>query len=318
MNECRVCNNAKDNGSFVAREMMFGFGDEFRYLECSDCGCLQIADAPTDLSKYYPDFYYAFDQPARQTPLKRSLKRRRARAALGRRDYLGKLLVTIYGAPKFVPWLAPTGIGFEDSILDVGCGRGKLLLEMHASGFTDLTGVDPYVEGDVDYGSGVRVFNSELSDYVGRHDFVMLHHAFEHMSDPVASLEQLYRIVKPGGGVLIRTPVAGSHAWRTYGPDWAQIDAPRHQVIHTEKSIEICANKAGFDVVDTIYDSTALQFWASEQYRRGIALRDENSYDVNPQRSPFSEDEIRAFQAEADRLNAAHDGDQASFYLRRR
>jgi len=32
------------------REMMYGFRDEFIYIECSECGCLQIAEIPEDIS----------------------------------------------------------------------------------------------------------------------------------------------------------------------------------------------------------------------------------------------------------------------------
>ena len=55
---CRICRNEHGNTSFQAREMMFGFGDEFEYVECAQCGCLQIRSYPADLSKYYPSNYY--------------------------------------------------------------------------------------------------------------------------------------------------------------------------------------------------------------------------------------------------------------------
>lgn len=41
---------------------MFGFKDEFRYQECSFCACLQIAEFPENIMKYYPPYYYAYTQ----------------------------------------------------------------------------------------------------------------------------------------------------------------------------------------------------------------------------------------------------------------
>src|SRR6476661_7449138 len=40
--------------------MMFGTRDEFEYLECAECGTVQIAEIP-DLTAYYPQGYYSFD-----------------------------------------------------------------------------------------------------------------------------------------------------------------------------------------------------------------------------------------------------------------
>ncbi len=36
-------------------------------------------------------------------------------------------------------------IKFRDRILDVGCGNGSLLAQLLKIGFTNLTGVDPFI-----------------------------------------------------------------------------------------------------------------------------------------------------------------------------
>ena len=50
------------NPTYVVREMMYGFKDEFDYFECGNCGCLQIEQIPDDLSKYYPENYWQFEE----------------------------------------------------------------------------------------------------------------------------------------------------------------------------------------------------------------------------------------------------------------
>src|ERR1700722_13550952 len=55
---CEICNSTGGKIHHV-REMMFGWGDEFEYLECPACGCLSLVDVPADLSKYYPESYYS-------------------------------------------------------------------------------------------------------------------------------------------------------------------------------------------------------------------------------------------------------------------
>lgn len=40
--------------------MMFGFRNEFTYIECAVCGTVQIEEVPTDIAEYYPGDYYSY------------------------------------------------------------------------------------------------------------------------------------------------------------------------------------------------------------------------------------------------------------------
>ena len=44
MNICKICGNERSNREYKIKEMMFGFRDEFSYMLCANCGCLQIKD----------------------------------------------------------------------------------------------------------------------------------------------------------------------------------------------------------------------------------------------------------------------------------
>ena len=320
MHTCQVCGNIDQNRTFTAREMMFGQGDEFEYLECSTCGCVQLLDVPEDLSVYYPPDYYAFE-PASQSPIKKKarqlLEPHRARQVLNGGNVIGKGLVQLLGAPAELEWLKRAGVGFGDAILDVGCGSGSLLQTLQIMGFSDLTGVDPFIETDLDHGGGLHIYKKEIQDLEQVYDFVMLNHVYEHMPDPAGTMHQLNRVVKPGGYVLIRIPIASSHAYRTYGADWVQLDAPRHLFLHTYKSIEHLAQQTGFVVADVTNDSWAFQFWGSEQYQQGIPLMAETSYMKNKKNSIFTADVIADFEQKARELNAQKAGDAACFYLRK-
>jgi SAM-dependent methyltransferase len=322
MMRCKVCSNIDNNHYFVAREMMYGSRDEFDYFECSACGCLQIAEIPSNLSKYYPEDYYAFNADKRgESPLKKYLKHRRASHALGRESIIGHLLVRLYGLPDWLHSIKPTKPldrgGFHQAILDVGSGTGSMLLDMYSAGFSNLTGVDKYIENDIHYENGVVVLKRTLDQLDGTYDLVMLHHSFEHIPDPLATLKRIRSLLRPDRFALLKIPVAQSYAWRVYGVDWVQLDAPRHLFLHTEESIRILARRAGLEVASVIYNSTDFQFWGSEQYKRGIPLMTEESYAVAPSKSIFSKDELRGFRKKAEALNKKGDGDQACFYLRR-
>jgi len=297
--------------------MMFGLGGRFTYRECAGCGALVLLDPPADMAPYYPDGYYSYHpRRPRLGGLDRWLKCRRARAWLGGHDPLGRLLLLWFGPTPQLRWLRELGIGFDDPILDVGCGGGELLRELHRDGFRDLTGIDPYLPADEDPAPGLRLRRWTLADAEpGRYALVMLHHALEHLPDQDTVFARLRRILRPGGRLLVRIPMADSEAWRRYGTDWVQLDAPRHLVLHTRSSLELVAGRSGFRIDRVTWDSTAFQFWGSEQYRRGIPLRDRRSHAVDPRRSPFTRAQIALYEQMANELNRRGAGDQAVFFL---
>lgn len=290
---------------------MFGSREEFPYLECDDCGCVQLAESPVDLSRYYGEGYYS-TAPARARPkgIHASFKRLRTRAYLeSSTGFIGRTLLKTFGPPQLLDWIRHAGIRQRDRILEVGCGSGQLLLAMQSEGFSCLTGVDPFIERDIDYGNNLKIHKRKLSDTGGEYDFVVLEHAFEHIPDPLKTMAKLKTLLAPGGTLIVSIPVVG-HAWRRYGVDWIQLDAPRHLFLHTERSFRLLAGS----VEDVVYDSTAMQFWGSEQYRRGIPLLDPRSYRNDP--SAFTTEQIDEFKRVAESLNRAGQGDQATFYVR--
>lgn len=243
------------------------------------------------------------------------MKRMRARHDLGEGSVLGAILSRSLGSTPWVGWLAAAGVGRGDAVLDVGSGNGLLLEEMRDAGFSDLTGVDPYIARDLELGPGARVLKRPLEQVEEPFDFVMMNHSFEHMPDPGGVLAQLARLLAPGKYLLIRMPVAGTHAWRTYGPDWVQLDAPRHLFVHTEESVALLAERTGFRLDRVVHDSTAFQFWGSEQYRRDIPLESAGSYLVRRSGSTVRRRDVTANARKAEELNLRGDGDQACFYL---
>jgi SAM-dependent methyltransferase len=315
--QCRICGNEEGNARVVAREMMFGLRDEFEYIHCRNCECLQIAKVPDDLSRYYPSTYYSLARK-RDFRVKRLVKDLWIRQAFAGKGILGKLLRLRYGFPLSVQWardwMRLAGVTLGDSLLDVGSGTGEYLLDLKTIGFTKITGIDPFLRNDLVV-DGLRILKKELSEVQETYDFVMFHHSFEHMADPKAVLNQAWRIIAPGRCALLRIPVVPSMVWRTYGVNWVGFDAPRHIFLHSKKSITLLAEEAGFMVSHVQYDSDAMQFWGSEQYLHDIPMYSPGSYVVNPRRSRFTRKEMRRFRENALRLNELNDGDLACFYL---
>lgn len=317
MNVCKICENQNGNKSYLVREMMFGTREEFEYFECASCGCLQIKNIPEDISKYYPKEYVAYSpvEKVKDNFVKAYLKLKKTRYCLyNEKTLIGFVLAKMIGC-GFVEKVKKGKVQLDTKILDVGSGYGRRLISLQRDGFTNITGIDPFIEKDIEYPNGLKIYKKELDDVRDEFDFVMLNHSFEHMSAPLSVLKKLFTIVKPDGYVMIRTPVAGSYAWKKYGVNWLAIDPPRHFFIHTPKSMELLAQQAGFIYKDILYDSMEYQFWASEQYLKGIPLTAANSYYCHPEKSIFTKKQIKAYKAHAEELNRKGEGDAACFYL---
>ncbi len=320
MTTCKICGNAVNNRLYTTREMMFGFRETFEYVECNACGCLHIKEVPQNLSRYYPDNYWQFEETrmnySMEQGLSKWMRHQRARYWLYYgRNPIGRLFAMRHVQPVYYGWLRRGKVRFDDAILDVGCGIGDRLLELSKDGFRNLTGIDPFISADIHHQNGVKIFKKNIHEIDGAFDFIMLHHSFEHMPDPESALRELNRLLKKGRFVLIRIPVASSFAWRDYGVHWVQLDAPRHLFLHTLKSMQILAHRVDFRIADVVFDSGSFQFWGSEQYLQDISLYDSRSYAVNPKASIFSAHQIEAFQKRAWELNNNKEGDQACFYL---
>jgi len=297
------------------REMMFGSRDVFEYLECAKCKCVQIAAIPVSMSKYYPASYHSFAPLAPRNRFRGLGAKLRDRYAVSGRGALGKYLSRRFPPDAALASLSALDLNHATRILDVGCGSGMLLNALGDLGFRSLLGIDPFLAADIDRGSGVRLMRKTIHEVEGEFDVIMFHHSFEHLADPEESLKAARLRLSPRGHCLIRMPIVSSYAWRHYGKDWVQLDAPRHFYIHSIDSVRILADRAGFEVSKLVYDSTAFQFWASEQYALDIPLYDPRSYAVAPRSSIFTGKQIAAFEKRACELNAARLGDQACFYL---
>jgi len=299
--------------------MMFGTRETFTYFQCAKCGCLQIAEIPDDLSRYYPPQYYSFNlSPERlfSNPLKNLLTRPRNRYAVLDKGTLGRLIYMILPNPD-LRQLSHVGLREDSRVLEVGCGTGTLLYTLRTLGMTHLLGVDEYLENDIEYPNGLKILRKSIDDVGGTWDLVMFHHTLEHMPEQAETLAAAAKRLSEDGMCLLRMPTVSSYAWEHYGVNWVQLDAPRHLYLHSVESLTRLATKVGFRLQKLLYDSTDFQFWGSEQYVRDIPLRSERSYLENPERSIFSPEETRTFRRRADDLNRQGRGDQAAFYLRK-
>ena len=104
---------------------------------------------------------------------------------------------------------------YYNRILDVGSGEGYFLNLCSLNGW-DAWGVEIVPElaesSKKEFGINVFVGNLEAAKYPDNYfDVVVFLNVLEHLLNPYSALSEAYRILRPGGGILLRFPNATFH-----------------------------------------------------------------------------------------------------------
>jgi SAM-dependent methyltransferase len=158
-------------------------------------------------------------------------------------------------------------------ILDVGSGTGRFLYFLADNGFTNVAGIDPFLAETLRYPNGLAIHKQDIMATTGKWDVIIFNHSFEHIPDNLATLRQAAALLAEGGTCIIEVPTVSSFAWRHYGIHWGSLDAPRHLYLHSLKSLGLLAEQAGLEVAEIQYQSNPIQFWVSENFKRGVTHR---------------------------------------------
>jgi len=151
--------------------------------------------------------------------------------------------------------------GFESSVfylrpkpyarlLDLGCGSGAMLKSMQDLGW-QVEGVDfdpAAVEKARERGLTVHLGTLADQNFPDEtFDAIVASHFIEHIPDPLKTLQECRRILKPRGHLVMITPNADSWGHRLYKADWRGLEPPRHLIIFTPLAMAAICRQAGLN-----------------------------------------------------------------------
>jgi SAM-dependent methyltransferase len=136
-------------------------------------------------------------------------------------------------------------------LLDFGCGWGNYLAAARAVGF-DAVGIE-VDQAKVDFALkyGLNAVQGDLLDRTfadNSFDAAVAQQVFEHLYDPVPHLEELRRILKPGGVLFLSVPNYGGLTAKLKGADWDMMSPVGHVRYFNRRGLAKFLTDHGFAV----------------------------------------------------------------------
>ena len=254
---CPVCGTSGETLYENLRDQLFGAPGTWTLSQCPTCGLIWLNPQPleSEILKAYQT-YYTHDH-AHGISLRKQLMRDvflswhygYPRQMTGG---LLKALLTMLD-PTVWPWahgqvmyLHPVKNG---RLLDIGCGSGEFLERMQGRGWTvEGTELDPAaVETAREKGLNVRQGTLHEQQYPDNYfDAITMSHVIEHVYDPLGEMRECYRILKPGGKLVMVTPNNKSLVHRLFRQSWRGLEIPRHIQIFNIPAMRKLGVEAGF------------------------------------------------------------------------
>jgi SAM-dependent methyltransferase len=160
--------------------------------------------------------------------------------------------VRFYGAKKRLLEKFSTG----KRVLDFGCFDGGFLTYLGAG--YEKFGIEPAAEpARIAEQRGVNVLGPTVAAAIEMAmaaplppvDAIIAFDVFEHLNDPVATLRDLRRLLKPGGVVLIETGDTDAPAFKRVGIRYGYAALVEHVGLFNRRSIEEAGRQAGLTLV---------------------------------------------------------------------
>ena len=135
----------------------------------------------------------------------------------------------------------------------MGCGGGSFL-EALARKKWEAFGVEISQTASAHVrGRGIKVFCGELEEanYPDDHfDVVIASELLEHVADPAPMLEEIARVLRPGGLLWATTPHGRGISARVLGLEWSAVCPPEHLQLFSVAGIKGLLSGAGFRRVE--------------------------------------------------------------------
>ena len=230
--------------------------EPFKILECKECGLLYTTPRPNkdEIGRYYKSEEYYSHQENKEGFIPKVYEKVKSV------NLKNKYSIAIEGKEK-------------GKALDIGCGVGDFLHTMEQHGW-DCTGVEPSEDAKAIAKKRIKgqLQSSEEQENLpdSSFDLITMWHVLEHVDDIRWQIQQLHRLCKPGGRIIIALPNYKSYDGQYYKAEWAAYDVPRHLNHFNKETLIKILEESGLRHVKTeklVWDAYYISYM-SEKYRK--------------------------------------------------
>ncbi|SHF71705.1 Ubiquinone/menaquinone biosynthesis C-methylase UbiE [Salegentibacter echinorum] len=226
--------------------------EEFQLRLLNDFEILETLPKPENLAIYYESENYISHTDAKKS--------------LTDKIYQG---VKNYMLQQKLKWI--NSIAEGNKILDIGAGTGDFLFSAKKQNWI-VAGVEPNTQArKLALEKGIELQKDSANFKENSFDVISMWHVLEHVPNLDIQIEELNRLLKPGGIAVIAVPNFKSFDAAYYQEFWAAYDVPRHLWHFSQAGITKLFESYNFKKVETrplIFDAFYVSL-LSEKNRSG-------------------------------------------------
>lgn len=253
-NKCPWCGSDKAQINLWLKDDFLSHED-FHICECLNCGLLYTMPRPSKdrIGSYYKsEDYYSHQE--------------------NKNGFIPKLYERVKSVNLRSKYKMATAEKCVGKLLDIGCGVGDFIHTAEQNGW-DCLGVEPSEDARQIAASRIKasIIQSEELELIPNETFdvITMWHVLEHVDNLKWQVEQLQRLIKKDGRIVIAVPNYKSYDGQYYQNLWAAYDVPRHLSHFNRITIAKIFKSKGLELIKTdklIWDAYYVSFM-SEQYK---------------------------------------------------
>lgn len=277
---CPGC-ESNDFSEFMTTRDYFLTQEEFKLARCNSCDLVFTNPIPSiaDLPAYYDSPDYLSHKISKFSPTGFIYNQLRE--------------INLKGKFKLISKFKKTG-----KILDIGQGTGEFLNFMQKKGW-EAKGVEPnesarkFAQNNYNLSVVEEYGINDLQ--ANTFDVITMWHVLEHVVDLRERMQQISKLLRRDGVLVIAVPNLNSPDSQKYKEKWAAIDVPRHLYHFTPQTMDSLLNSTGFQLIkshplklDAYYVSLLSEKYLKNSFpypsafinglRSNIVARKENNY----------------------------------------